>query len=209
METLPERAIVESRQGIARLSVAQFHRMIETGILREGAAVELIEGILVRKDASDAGGDPMMHGPKHADFLQRIVEWLNLGLATSSLHHVRQQLPLTLAESEPEPDIAVVRGRAVDYREQHPGPEDCAAILEIADSSLEYDRAVKAPLYAAAGIPAYWIVNLRDHAIESHADPIPEERRFANRSIFAAGATATLTLDGGLALDLTVDSLFV
>ena len=203
---LSEHAIVASRQGLERLTVAQFHRMIEAGILREGAAVELIEGILVRRDASDVGGDPMTHGPKHAYHLQRVVQWAERACADSS-HHVRQQLPVTLSDSEPEPDVAVVRGSVDDYRTRHPTGAECALVIEIADSSLEYDRTVKAAVYAAAGIPAYWIVNLQDRCIEIHEAAVAPEKRYAKRSTAHAGAGATVEVSG-VSVTLDADSLF-
>ena len=94
---------------VQRLNVPQFHRMLEQGILREGEPVELIDGLLIRKDRSDRGGDPMVHGPLHAFVITRLQR---LGLRLGGLGcHLRCQLPVTLSDLlEPEPDAAIVRG---------------------------------------------------------------------------------------------------
>jgi hypothetical protein len=206
VDPLSEHAIAGSRQGLERLTVAQFHRMIEAGILREGAAVELIEGILVRRDSSDVGGDPMTHGPKHAYHLQRIIQWAEAALSGTG-HHARPQLPITLDDSEPEPDIAVVRGSMDDYRSRHPKAADWALAIEVADSSLEYDRMVKAAVYASAEIAVYWIVNLQDRSIEVSETPVATEKRYRSQRTLSAGASATIDL-GARTATLDVASLF-
>lgn len=87
-------------------------------------------------------------------------------------HHVRVQLPLALGEhSEPEPDLAVVRGSARDYLADH--PESAVLIVEVADTTVRFDRTVKASLYARAGIADYWLVNLQDRVLELHREPAP------------------------------------
>jgi Uma2 family endonuclease len=199
-------AISVSRPGIERLNVHQLHQMIELGILREGEPIELIDGILVRKDNSDAGGDPMTHGPKHAFCVQQVME-LN---AEAKPHgwHLRQQLPITLTDNrEPEPDVALVRGGIADYQDCHPGPSDCAAVIEVADSSLEYDRTVKAPIYASAQIPVLWIVNIPDRQIEVYQSPHAAEGRYDERTDFKCGQTAPLDLGEGASVVVKVDSI--
>ena len=102
-------------------------------------------------------------GPDHCDFLTALSDQLRELLGPQAL--VRSQMPLIAAdESEPEPDIAVVpRAR---YKGRH--PIEAMLVVEVADSSLEYDRAVKAPLYAASRVTEYWIANLRQRVIEVH-----------------------------------------
>jgi Uma2 family endonuclease len=88
-------------------------------------------------------------------------------------YDVRPQLPLALDDrSEPEPDVAVVRGAVRDYLQNHPAPEDTVLVVEVADSSLRYDRTDKLAAYARAGIPEYWILNLVDGVVEVYRDPI-------------------------------------
>lgn len=185
--------ISEFGPAIERLDVDQFHRMIELGILREGAPIELIDGILVRKDNSDRGGNPMTHGPKHALCLQRIRE-LDARLRPHGCH-LRQQLPVTLsARREPEPDAVIVRGRIEDYQTCHPQAEDCLICIEVADSSLEYDRTVKCRMYAAAGLPEYWLVNIPDRYVEVYRSPVPAEAIYAVRTDYRAGETLQFEL---------------
>jgi len=179
--------------GLVPLSVEQFHRMIETGILREGEPVELIEGMLVRKDRGPAGGDEMVHGPHHAlvvAHLQRLAARIEaLGC------HVRSQLPVTLSDvDEPEPDLAIVKGAPGDFADRHPGPADVVAVIEVADSSVAFDRTTKQRLYSVAGIAAYWIVNIPEDRIEVLEDPRPEERRYARRLDVGRGGIARLPL---------------
>jgi Uma2 family endonuclease len=199
-----ELPIAELGPAIERLDVDQFHRMIESGILREGAPIELIDGILVRKDNSDLGGKPMTHGPKHALCLQRIRE-LDARLRPHGCH-LRQQLPVTLADRcEPEPDAVVVRGRIEDYETRHPAPEDCLVCIEVADRSLEYDRTIKGPMYAAAGLPAYMVVNLRQSQVEVYRSPVPSEARYAERTDCPSGAVVNVELPGGASLEIRVE----
>ena len=191
---------------IERLDVDQFHRMIELGILREGAPIELIDGILVRKDNSDQGGNPMTHGPKHALCLQRIRE-LDARLRTYGCH-LRQQLPVTLsARREPEPDGVIVRGRIEDYETRHPTAADCLICIEVADSSLEYDRTIKCQMYAAAGLPEYWLVNIPDRLVEVYRAPVPAEARYAVRTDFRSGETLQFELAPGISVDVHVGEL--
>lgn len=177
------------------LTVQQYHAMIASGILREGAPVELIEGLLVRKDRRDREGDIMTVGPGHSFTVTNLNDLFD-GLLKSAEFHVRTQQPLILSgTSEPEPDGCIVRGSASDYRKHHPGPSDTAVVIEVADSSLEYDRAVKLRKYAAAGIPVYWIVNLRDVMVEAYLRPLPAEERYEDCVKFRPGDVIEITLD--------------
>jgi Uma2 family endonuclease len=85
--------------------------------------------------------------------------------------HTRTQSSITTADSEPLPDVAVVAGTPRDYLSRHPASPDIALVVEVSDASLDRDRREKAPLYARAGITAYWIVNLQESVIEIHTDP--------------------------------------
>jgi Uma2 family endonuclease len=85
--------------------------------------------------------------------------------------YVALQDPITLSDSEPEPDLFVVRGEPHDYRDRHPGPQDVALVVEVADTTLRADRGTKKRTYAHAGIPIYWIVNLVDLQFEVYTDP--------------------------------------
>ncbi|WP_076344624.1 Uma2 family endonuclease [Paludisphaera borealis] len=98
------------------------------------------------------------------------------------------------SRSEPEPDLSIVRGDIDDYTDRHPAPADVGLIVEIADSSLARDRGEKRDLYARAGVPAYWIVNLVARQVEAHA--LPVGGAYPPATILAEDQTIDLVLDG-------------
>ena len=203
--SLLEPTTLAQRPAVERLTVGQFHRMIEHGILPEGAPVELLDGILIRKDRSDAGGDPTMHGRRHALCVKKFVRLAPR--AESQGCHLQFQLPVTLSEFyEPEPDVAAVRGEPEDY-DPHPGPAAISAVVEIADSSLAFDRDVKGAMYAAAEIAVYWVVNIPDRVIEVYELPNPDERRYERMTAFREGDTVRLPLGRGPSLEVSVADL--
>ena len=135
--------------------------MIEAGILVEDERVQLVDGVLVAMTPQ---------GAPHALVIQRLTNLLARALGEEFA--VRPQLPLTLGdESEPEPDLAVVRAAEARSRTRHPGT--ALLVIEVAGESLRLDRQSKAALYARSGIPEYWIVNLADARVEVHRDPDP------------------------------------
>lgn len=172
---------------IYRLSVAQYHAMAKAGILGEDDPVELLEGWLVQKMTK--------HRP-HS--LSTLLARQALGALISTGWYVDSQEPITTEDSEPEPDIVVVRGSPRDYTDRQPGPTDIALIVEVADSSLGTDRGRKKRLYARAGIAIYWIVNLIERQIEVYSDPSgpSEEPDYRERQIFAASDAMAVMLDG-------------
>src|SRR5438105_9817214 len=120
--------------------------MIHAGILTENDPLELIEGWLVAK---------MTHNPPHDGTVQRINK--RLGRRLPAGWDLRIQSAVTTSDSEPEPDLVVVRGDETTYLHKHPGPADVGMLIEVADSTLSRDRQEKARLYARAGLPCYWI----------------------------------------------------
>lgn len=180
------------------LSVEQYHRMIADGILPEGSAIELIDGYLVRKDRGGrTGGDiNVVHNSRHAGIVAQL-QMLLTQILVGSAFHVRGQLPVTLGETqEPEPDLAVVRGTARDYLKQHPSPADIVLIIEVADSSLKFDRTVKDRLYSAAAIPVYWIVNLIDGTAETYSNPDRERQTYSTRTVVDRDGMLIVSADG-------------
>ena len=151
-----------------RFTREEYYRLAEIGFF-QGERVELIEGEIVKMSPIS---------PLHGEVLTLLAErlWQLFGEG----YRVRVQLPLSLGDSEPEPDIAVVPGKAGDYVHAH--PTTALLVVEVAQTSLEYDREVKAPLYARAGIPEYWIVNLDGQCIEVYRDPAPIGEGFGYRS---------------------------
>jgi Uma2 family endonuclease len=191
---------------IEPLTVGQFHSMIEHGILPEGAPIELIDGVLVRKDRSDSAGDPTMHGPRHALCLER-CQRLRPRIEAEG-RHLRTQLPVVLSEHHaPEPDVSIVRGTAEDYAERHPTAADALALIEISDSSLTFDRTTKCRVYASAGVPLYWVINVAAREIETYEAPLPDEGRYARSTIFRIGDSINLPLGDGRMIHVSVADL--
>ena len=143
------------------LSVHDFHRMGEAGILAGDDRIELIDGGLI---------DMAPIGSAHAGMVIRLSQRLSGALAGRAL--VSSQNPVRLDErSEPQPDIAVLRSRRDFYQESHPGPSDVLLVIEVADSSLDYDRDVKVPLYARHGVPEVWLVDLNARHVSVYRRP--------------------------------------
>lgn len=142
-----------------RVSVKSYQKMITAGILSEEDAVELLEGRIVNKMPKDR---------QHVIVTNLIVQAFNRLLGQT--HHVEAQEPITLPTSEPEPDIVVLRGQILDYP-NHPQAQDVSLVIEVANTSLHRDQTWKKQIYAEAGIPVYWIVNLLDRQIEVYSHP--------------------------------------
>lgn len=137
--------------------------------------VELIEGQVLNMNP--------MNSP-HATAIGLVSD--ALAAAFGKTHHVRVQCPLPLSDTtEPEPDIAVVRGGRRVYRDHH--PDFAELVVEISDTTLEFDRSNKARIYAKAKIPEYWIVNLADEQIEVHRRPSEKKGRFSEYYVVARG----------------------
>lgn len=180
-------AVIPAGAGFYRLSVADYHRMIEANILTEDDPVELLGGYLVTK---------MPQGNPHGSAIEELTDILPRRLPPG--WRLRVQLPITLAESEPEPDGAIVRKPTTPRRSQHPGPADFGVVIEVAGSSLAEDRRVKGCYYAEAGIPVYWIINVNDQVIEVYSDPDPAATppAYRVRTDYRPGQEVPITLDG-------------
>lgn len=172
---------------VRRFTVDEYHRMIDTGILREGDPVELLEGWLVLK---------MTRNPPHDVALSLTDDEISKRLPDDLF--CRIQMAITTADSEPEPDIAVVRGPRRTYRARHPQPLEILMLVEVADASLDSDRKDKGRVYARVNIPIYWIVNIPDNPVEVYTDPtgpgdLPAYRQ---RRDYGPTETVPLILDG-------------
>lgn len=172
---------------VHRLSVDQYHRMIDAGVLSADDSVELLDGLLFEMS-------PIR--PPHS-FVVRALSKV-LARLTSGKWEVFQQQPVTLPTSEPQPDLAVARGTDADYKDRHPGPADIGLIVEVAESSLDKDRTLKQQLFAAAGIVEYWIVNIPGRQVEVLRNPSVNgaESIYQSRNVVPAGETLELILDG-------------
>jgi Uma2 family endonuclease len=120
-------------------------------------------------------------------------------------YHLHSQLPVTLGGiQEPEPDLAVVRGREEDYHRRHPGPAEILAVMEVSDSSLNLDRTTKQRLYASAAIPVYWIINLVDNQIEVYEGPEPDQGQYRQRADYGRGQSVALRVGPELQVSVVV-----
>ncbi|MBI3272364.1 MAG: Uma2 family endonuclease [Planctomycetes bacterium] len=142
------------------LRVEQFHQMLRAGILTENDPVELLEGWLVAKMGKNPAHRAATRLVRAA--LERVVPagW-----------YVDSQEPITTQDSEPEPDVSVIRGDTRMYLDRHPGPEDVGVVVEVAEASIERDRNFKMRLYARAGISIYWLLSLVDNRLEVYTGP--------------------------------------
>jgi Uma2 family endonuclease len=185
---------VESAATRRRFTRKEYHRMAEAGILGEDDRVELIRGEIVEMS-------PI--GPRHAAFVDNLNRLLARRLPDDAI--VRVQGPVALADdTEPQPDLTVLRRRVVPYKDREAWAEDALLVIEVAESSLAYDRSTKQRLYAEAGIPEYWVVDGAAEGVEVQRDPGPE----GYRDIRQLTAPATLALLAFPDVTLTTAEIF-
>jgi hypothetical protein len=145
-------------------TVEEYHRMVQAGILGEDDRVELLEGEIVEMA-------PI--GSRHASCVDRLTHLLVRQLAEKAI--IRVQNPVRLGErSEPQPDLALLRPRPDFYAKAHPGPGDILLLVEVAEATIGVDREVKLPLFARAGVPEVWLVDLSGECIEVYRKPTPQ-----------------------------------
>lgn len=145
-----------------RLTVEDYQRMGEAGILHEDARVELIYGEIIAMS-------PI--GSSHAATVKRLSHLFHLAVGNVAI--ASTQDPVILGEhSEPQPDIALLRPRDDFYKAAHPQSRDVLLVVEVAESSLRYDREIKIPLYARHGIPEVWLVDLENSQLRVFSDPL-------------------------------------
>jgi Uma2 family endonuclease len=193
----PVRQPAESATGtpLFQISVKQYHEMIDQGILTTNDRVELLNGLLVRK---------MSQNTPHASMVEDF--YLELVLLQMPGWKVRSQLPITLRTGEPEPDLAIVRGKRRSNNRRHPVPADFGIVIEVSDTTLRYDRMEKGPAYAAAGIPEYWIINLDEQVVEVYSQPSPDG--YGQMQLYTTSDRLPLVLDGQPITTFAVAELF-
>jgi Uma2 family endonuclease len=189
----------DEKRVLYALTVDQYHQMVAEGILPEGEPFELIHGQVTRKDRSATGEDVMTVGEHHIWCVKRLAklgpEFERLGC------HLQTQQPVSLPPfNEPEPDAAIVIGNEDRYLEQKPVARDVTCVIEVSDSSLNYDRTVKLPIYADSGIPVYFIVNLKDRVIEVYSEPEVGAGRYAKDERLSGAQLVRLPAAGGAEL---------
>ena len=187
LSSLASKSTVVPTEPIWRLTVPQYHEMIRTGILTDDDPVELLEGWLVTKMPKNRSHSLSTRLAREA--LEKIVPegW-----------YVDSQEPITTEDSEPEPDVTVVRGEPRDYADRHPDPEAVSLLVEVSDTSLARDRGPKKRLYAAARIPIYWIIHLAERQIEVYAEPSGpgEEPDYRSSHVYQASEEVPVVIDG-------------
>ena len=204
-------SLFDARAGtppLVPITVTQFQQMIQKGILREGDPIELIDGLLVRKDRSARGENLMGHNPRHALLVSRLMRLL-APLSQFAGYYLRIQLPVVLTDiNAPEPDIAVVCGTEEDYTDRHPGSDDLPLVIEVADSSVATDRSTKQRLYALAEIPRYWLINIPESQVEVYEQPDTLSGQYARCTRFTSGQTLVLNLTALSQIEIKVADLF-
>jgi Uma2 family endonuclease len=193
--SIPLRATVA---GFRKFTVQEYHRLIRDGFLTEDDDLELLEGYLVKK---------MTRNPPHDACLQRVYKRLPKYLPPG--WDIRIQSAVTLVDSEPEPDVAVVRGDEDTYLTRHPITADVGTVIEISDSTLDSDRSDKLRIFARSRVPVYWIINLVDRQIEVYTQPngSADSPDYAQREDFRPGEQIPLALDGQVVAQVPVSDL--
>lgn len=174
---------------VRKFTVDEYHRLGELGVLGPEESVELLDGWIVEN---------RNHRPAHGYVVGLLTQSLFAGLPVGWIG--RCQLPLTTPTSEPEPDLAFVRGIHRDYRTRHPSGSEVALVIEVADTSLQKDRS-KARIYASAGVKEYWIINLVEFQLEQFTDS--DGTAYRNCQVLKASDIASTQIDShSIRLDL-------
>lgn len=168
-----------------RFTIEEYHRLIELGFLTEGDRIELIRGELIQMAAK---------GTFHSVCSSILCRQLDRLLGDKAV--IRGQDAVTLLDnSEPEPDVVIARGKDEDYLAHHPYAEDILLVIEISDSTLDYDQTTKLTLYAEAGITNYWIVNLQVRQLECYSQPYQDvqgEFNYLSKQIFLSNHSVNI-----------------
>lgn len=176
-----------------RFTVEEYYQMAKAGILSEDERVELLEGEIVEMA-------PI--GSRHAACVKRLNHLLSQQVGGRAL--VSVQDPIRLGpHSEPQPDLALLRPRLDYFAQAHPGPQDVYLVIEVGETSADFDREVKGPLYARAGIPEVWLVDLSEERVEVYREPTPQGYRVIQQVRRGERLTLTMFPD----LDLAVDAI--
>ncbi|MBP0016280.1 MAG: Uma2 family endonuclease [Cyanobacteria bacterium SBLK] len=179
-----------------RFTIDDYHRLGDLGFFAESDRLELIRGEIIQMPNKK---------PPHSVANSRLVKRLILMLGEQAI--VRGQEPVILpSDSEPLPDVAILKARQNEYLDSHPYPQDIILLIEISETTLKYDRETKLSLYAEDGIADYWIVNLVDNYLEVYSEPYQNqtgEFSYRSRRIFLPNETVALPSFPDLLLDLS------
>jgi Uma2 family endonuclease len=160
---------------LRQITVEEYDLMIQTGVFDENDQVELLNGAIVEK---------MPKGTKHSAATDRATRIFYRTFEETVV--IRNQNPIWLDElSEPEPDIVLAKARDDDYEDSHPTPAEIYLILEVSDSTLDYDRNTKGEAYARAGISQYLVLNVQEKVLEDYREPSADG--FQSKQTYHAG----------------------
>lgn len=185
-KTLPHPAPAYPPLPVRRFTVDEYHRLIQTGIIRSGEPVELIRGWIVPK---------MPTNPTHASVVRRLDRWFQRHVIEALIVSVQQ--PITTQDSEPEPDLAILQGPEVRYFTRHPVPEDIHLLIEVSDTSLSYDKGEKLKLYASVKVPCYWVVDLERRMVIVYSSPrTGRHATYRTHQEYGPGTKAPVVISG-------------
>ena len=173
-------------------SIKEWHKLIESGVL-EGKSVELLDGEIIKMSPE---------GIPHSYTNDSVVKYLRNILA--NLADVKESHPITLANSEPEPDIAIVRLPETIYKQHHPYPEDIYWLIEISNKTLKIDREEKSKIYARNNIAEYWIIDLVNNKLIVHTEP--RDSKYTQINEYKTGAIAPRNFPN---INIELDRLFL
>lgn len=175
---------------LRQITVEEYDQMIESGVFDENDRVELLNGAIVEK---------MPKGKKHSAATDRIAKFLDRRF--NEYFFVRNQNPIWLSEfSEPEPDIVLAVLREDEYESSHPTPDEIYLILEVSDSTLNYDRNTKGEAYARAGIRQYLVLNVQEKTLEDYREPGADG--YGSKQTYRAGQTFNLVAFPDISLNV-------
>ena len=162
-----------------RFTVEEYHRMAQAGILTEDDRVELIEGEII---------ETAPIGSRHAACVNRLNRLFSQSVGDRAMISVQNPIRLGV-HSEPHPDLALLKPRGDFYASAHPTAQDVLLVIEVAETSIDYDRQTRVPLYARAGVPEVWLVDLSGTRVEVYR--LPREGRYSDVRIALQGETLT------------------
>jgi Uma2 family endonuclease len=195
MSTLARLPDLGAPPAVRRITVDEYERIIAAGALEDPGGVELVDGHLVEKMGKNA---------EHGYATKQVVKMLDLRLPAGWTW--RKEEPVRIPDyDEPEPDVAIVRGSDADYQHRIPTVGDVGLLVEVSGSTLIHDRRQKGVVYANAGIPVFWIVNLVDRRIEVYTRPT--KSGYKSRKDYLPGQQVPLTIDGRKLPPVPVDDL--
>ena len=194
----------EGRVRIVGLTTEQYHHLIGHNLLDEDTETELLDGLMVRKDRSAHGEDPLTIGDRHRIAVGRLVR-LAKDFEPLGCHLQIQQPIMCPPNHEPEPDASVARGMEGDYPDQPPGPSDVLSVIEVADRSLARDLGTKLRIYADAAITQYVVVDLVHNVVLVHTNPAGAS--YAAPTILKAGDVLRISAGSGRHVEIAVQHL--